>query len=286
MKLKRNRKKTVSARLKNIILSIILPVTFLAVWQLVAVKLNNPFLIPRLEAVLNRLTHPFANILETGSLLFNIGVSAIRVLMGFVLATLVAIPLGLLMGRINLVRRIIGPFVELFRPLCPIAWIPFAMAVFKTYTVVNLFGIRYSNTIFDTIQVGMLFILFYGAFFPILLNTIDGVLRVRDIYIESARVLATPPNQIFRKVILPAALPQIFTGLRVGLGVSWMVIIAAEMLPGSDSGIGYLIMYAYQLAEMDVLITGMILIGVVGALLSWFVQLISRPFVKWQALER
>ncbi len=99
-------------------------------------------------------------------------------------------------------------------------------------------------------------------------------------------MLATPPNQIFRKVIFPAALPQIFTGLRVGLGVSWMVIIAAEMLPGSDSGIGYLIMFAYQLAEMDVLITGMILIGLVGALLSWIVQIISRPFTIWQARER
>ncbi len=143
----------------------ILPIIFLGIWQFTAVKLNNPFLIPRLEAVLNRLTHPLDNILETGSLLYNIGVSALRVLMGFSLAIIVAIPLGLLMGRINLVRRIIGPFVELFRPLCPIAWIPFAMAIFKTYTVVNVFGVRFSHTIFDTVQVGMLFILFYGAFF-------------------------------------------------------------------------------------------------------------------------
>jgi len=281
-----DRKKKFKVRIANLTLAIILPILFLAIWEIVAIKLNNPWLIPRIEAVIFRLTHPLRNILETGSLLYNIGVSALRVLIGFLLAVIVAVPLGLVMGRIKIVRRIVGPFIELFRPLCPIAWIPFAMAIFKTYTIVNIFGIRYSNTIFDTIQIGMLFILFYGAFFPILLNTIDGVLRVRDIYIESALTLGTPANEIFRKVIFPASLPHIFTGLRVGLGVSWMVIIAAEMLPGSDSGIGYLIMYAYQLAEMDVLITGMIMIGVVGALLSWFVQIISRPFTSWQALER
>jgi len=281
-----DRKKKIKNRIANFAMAIILPILFLAVWEIIAVRLNNPWLVPRIESVVNRLTHPLRNILETGSLLYNIGVSALRVLMGFSLAAIIAVPLGLLMGKIKIVRRIIAPFIELFRPLCPIAWIPFAMAIFKTYTIVNVFGVRYSNTIFDTIQIGMLFILFYGAFFPILLNTIDGVLRVRDIYIESALTLGTPANEIFRKVIFPASLPHIFTGLRVGLGVSWMVIIAAEMLPGSDSGIGYLIMYAYQLAEMDVLITGMIMIGVVGALLSWFVQIISRPFTSWQALER
>jgi NitT/TauT family transport system permease protein len=281
-----DRNKNLKSRVRNFAIAIILPVLFIAVWQLIAVKLNNPWLIPRVESVFNRLAHPLQNILETGSLLYNIGVSALRVLMGFLLAAIVAVPLGLAMGRIKLVRRVVGPFVELFRPLCPIAWIPFAMAIFKTYTVVNIFGIRYSDTIFDTVQVGMLFILFYGAFFPILLNTIDGVLRVRNIYVESALTLGTPVNQIFRKIVFPAALPQIFTGLRIGLGISWMVIIAAEMLPGSDSGIGYLIMYAYQLAEMDVLITGMIMIGIVGALLSLLMQLISKPFTSWQSLER
>jgi NitT/TauT family transport system permease protein len=276
----------ISKRLTRIGLALILPICFILLWELIAQRLNNPWLVPRVGAVFNRLSHPLDNILETGSLLYNIGVSALRVFLGFSLAVIVAVPLGLLMGRINLIRRIIGPFIEMFRPLCPIAWIPFAMAIFKTYTVVNIFGVRYSDTIFDTVQIGMLFILFYGAFFPILLNTIDGVLGIRDIYVESALTLGARANQVFRKVVLPASMPSIFTGLRVGLGVSWMVIIAAEMLPGSDSGIGYLIIYAYQLAEMDVLITGMILIGIVGALLSFTVHLISRPFVSWQALER
>ena len=160
------------------------------------------------------------------------------------------------------------------------------MAIFKTYTVVNVFDVRYSNTILDTVQIEMLFILFYGAFFPILLNTIDGVIGVREVYIESAQVLGATGAQLFRKVVLPAAMPAVFTGLRVGLGTAWMVIVAAEMLPGSSSGIGYLIIYAYQLAEMDVLVAGMILIGAVGALLSWGVSLLGRPLVGWQAKAR
>ncbi|MBM3323544.1 ABC transporter permease [candidate division WOR-3 bacterium] len=273
-------------RLGRVALGLVLPLLFLAGWELAAVRLDNPWLLPRVEVVFNRLLHPFADVVETGSLAHNLAVSGLRVLMGFTLAVLVAVPLGLLMGRSPTVRRLVGPLVEMFRPLCPIAWIPFAMAVFKTYTVVNLFGVRYSSTIFDTIQVGMLFILFYGAFFPILLNTIDGVIGVREVYVESAQVLGATRGQLFRKVVLPAAMPEVFTGLRVGLGTAWMVIVAAEMLPGSSSGIGYLIIYAYQLAEMDVLVAGMILIGAVGALLSWGVSLLGRPLVGWQAKAR
>jgi NitT/TauT family transport system permease protein len=276
------RRPTALARLGRIGLGLALPVLFVAAWQFAAVRVNNPFLVPRVDAVLRRLAQPTADVLETGSLLYNVAASGLRVLMGFALAVIVAVPLGLWMGRNQFVRRLVGPFVEMFRPLCPIAWIPFAMAVFRTYSIVRLFGVRYSDTILDTVQVGMLFILFYGAFFPILLNTVDGVMGVREVYVESALTLGARPSQLFRKVILPAALPSVFTGLRVGLGTAWMVIVAAEMLPGSSAGIGYLIIYAYQLAEMDVLVTGMILIGLVGALLSWLVGMVGRPLVGWQ----
>ncbi|MEO0098792.1 MAG: ABC transporter permease [candidate division WOR-3 bacterium] len=273
-------------RLSRIGLALLLPALLIFTWQFLAQRINNPWLLPGIEKVLARLTHPLEDIFGTGSLLSNLIVSLLRVLFGFLLAALVGIPLGLLMGYLPIFRRLFGSLVEMFRPLCPIAWVPFALAIFKTYSLVNLFGVRYSNTIFDHIQIGMLFILFYGAFFPILLNTMDGVLGVRDIHIESALVLGAKPRQVFWKVIFPASLPSIFTGLRIGLGVSWMVIIAAEMLPGSDSGIGYLIIYGYQLARMDIVITGMILIGLVSALLSFLVRFFSQPLVGWQAKER
>jgi len=103
---------------------------------------------------------------------------------------------------------------------------------------------------------------------------------------ESALLLGADQRKLFKKVILPASLPAVLTGLRLGLGISWMVIIAAEMLPGSDAGIGYLIMFSYELAEMDILIASMILIGAVGALLSYVVKLASDRTSVWQAKER
>lgn len=271
--------------LSKVLLTIALPLTLVLVWELIALWLKNPSLLPTVEDVLFVLLHPFSDVLGTGSLVSNILISAFRVILGFILAVLIGAPLGLIMGAFALPRKLISPLVEFLRPLCPIAWIPFAMAVFKTYTVVNIWGIRYSNTILDNVQLGMLFIIFWGAFFPILLNTIDGVTGVKEIYVESAVTLGARGTQIFTKVILPAATPSIMTGLRVGLGISWMVIIAAEMLPGSDSGIGYLIMYAYEMAEMDVLITGMILIGAVGALLSRGVKFAADKLSGWQAKE-
>lgn len=132
----------------------------------------------------------------------------------------------------------------------------------------------------------MLFVIFYGGFFPIFLNTVHGVKSVKNIFMESALLLGADQRKLFKKVILPASLPAVLTGLRLGLGISWMVIIAAEMLPGSDAGIGYLIMFSYELAEMDILIASMILIGAVGALLSYVVKLASDRTSVWQAKER
>ncbi len=272
--------------MKTILLGLILPLLILSIWEYFAIKVDNPALLPRVEAVVDRLIHPFTDLLDTGSFVHHILTSAVRVLIGFAIAAIIGIPLGLLVGRFLLFHRIFTPIIEVLRPLCPIAWIPFAMAIFKTYTIADIFGAHYTTTIFGQIQLGMLFVIFYGGFFPIFLNTIHGVSSVRNIFIESALLLGATPRQLFSKVILPSAGPAILTGIRVGLGISWMVIIAAEMLPGSDAGIGYLIMFSYELAEMDILIASMILIGAVGALLSYGVKVISDRTSKWQAMER
>ncbi len=267
-------------------MGLIIPLIIIGVWEFFAIKVNNPALLPKVEAVLDRLLHPFSDLLDTGSYVWHIMVSASRVVLGFVLAALIGIPLGLLVGRYLLFHKIFSPIIEILRPLCPIAWIPFAMAIFKTYTIAEVFGVRYTTTIFGHIQLGMLFVIFYGGFFPIFLNTVHGVKSVKNIFIESALLLGADQRKLFKKVILPASLPAVLTGLRVGLGISWMVIIAAEMLPGSDAGIGYLIMFSYELAEMDILIASMILIGAIGALLSYVVKLASDRTSVWQAKER
>ena len=264
----------------------ILPVLFLFCWELVAIWVGNPALIPRLSAVINVILHPFAELVGTGSLIWNTLVSLFRVLLGFTVAVVVCVPLGVFMGTSALIHRLVNPLVELFRPLCPIAWIPFAMAVFKTTTIPQFFGVRYTDTILDSVQIGMIFIIFWGGLFPILLNTIHGVSGVRGLWLETARVLGAPRTKTFWRVVMPAALPDILTGMRIGLGIAWMVIIAAEMLPGSDSGIGYLIMYSYELAEMQILVASMIVIGIMGLGLNRGLQVVSNRVSRWKALER
>jgi len=128
----------------------------------------------------------------------------------------------------------------------------------------------------------MLFIIFIGAFFPILLNTIAGVKGVPKILIEVAQTLGAKEMDILLKVIIPGSLPSILTGLRIGAGIAWMCVVAAEMLPGSSAGLGYLIMYAYSLSRMDVVIACMIIIGIIGLLLDRGLRYIEDRCFKWK----
>jgi NitT/TauT family transport system permease protein len=207
------------------------------------------------------------------------------VLLGFSLAAVVGVTLGIVMGSILFVRQVLEPVVELLRPLCPIAWLPFAIVVFKLRTLPQLFGIQYSRTIFDQVQLGMVFVIFVGGFFPVLTNTLDGVAGVRRNYLLLAQTLGASRRQIFVHVYVPAALPMILTGLRQGIGLSWFVIIAAEMMTGGDSGIGYLLMYASDNSAMDIVIAAMLIIGAIGALLALFMRRIMFSFVNWRGKE-
>ncbi len=271
---------------KKWLISFIFPIFIIIIWELVALGIGNQALVPRVSAVINRLLHPFTDLLNTGSYFTHIMASGIRVVMGFSFAVVVGIGLGLLAGRILLLYQMINPVIEFLRPICPIAWIPFALVIFKTYTVADFFGVHYTRSIFGDIQVGMLFVIFYGGFFPIFVNTLSGVASVKNMYIETALLLGCDKRKLFRKVILPSALPSILTGIRIGLGNAWMVIIAAEMLPGSEAGLGYLIMYSYELADMDIMVMCIILIGVIGALLSYYLKLFENKISQWRAKER
>jgi len=267
-------------------LPLLSPLILIGLWELIALLVDNPFILPRVGSVWVVLSQPTADVLGQGTLLYNIFLSAIRVVLGFTLAALIGVPVGLLMGAYRLPYRLFNSSIEMFRTICPIAFIPFAMAVFRLYTVPNLFGVRYSNTFFDEILLGMLFVLFWGAVFPIVINTVSGVHGVKKLYVETAQTLGAKGGRVFWKVIFPATLPSIMTGLRVGAGVAWMVVIAAEMLPGSDSGIGYLIIYGYQLARMEVLVAGMICIGLVGFAINKGLYTMSAAVSRWQARER
>ena len=269
----------------NVLGWVVIPIILLLIWQVTARQVNQPWIFPTVTRVVEQLAHPLRDHYASGSLLSNTLISLLRVLLGFLFAAVAGVTLGIIMGSIRTVRNAIEPIIELLRPLCPIAWLPFAIAVFKLRTLPQLFGVGYSHTIFDQVQLGMIFVIFVGGFFPVLTNTLDGVAGVRRNYLLLAQTLGAKRRQIFLHVYLPAAMPMILTGLRQGLGLCWFVIIAAEMMTGSDSGIGYLLMYASDNSAMDIVIAAMFIIGSLGALLTFTMHRVMLRTVRWQGKE-
>jgi NitT/TauT family transport system permease protein len=195
-------------------------------------------------------------------LLTHLLASVSRVYGGFLLAASVAVPLGLMIGRIGLIRAMFEPTLQLLRPVPVTAWLPLAMI---------LFGIGPRSAFF---------LVFLGAFYPILVNTVFDVRNVDPRLFEAATMLGASNSSIFPKVVLPAALPSIFTGLRLGLGFAWVVIVVGEMT-GVQTGLGALIMEARQLSRTEIVIAGMVVIGIAGFLSDQLVQWLGRRLLRW-----
>lgn len=252
------------------ILEIISVVVAIGIWE--AVYLLSPSLqktLPDPPSVLkafielNTVGDTNGNVLLLHSL-----ASLTRLLIGFCIAVITALPLGLLMSVRNVFYRFFKPLVEIVRPIPPIAWIPVAIL---------LLSITY----------GSLFIIWLGAFFPILLNTLSGVKRTSSVLMDVAKTFGANEKTVVYKVVIPSALPEIFTGLRIGLGVGWMCILAAEMfgadfLLGGPLGLGYLV-YTYGFSGlMPPTVAVMITIGLVAFVMNEvFLRVESRLF-KWR----
>lgn len=239
----------------------------LVVWQGAALVIQNNYILPRLGEIFTVLLNPASPVLGGQTLIENTWVSLKEVLTGFFCAAAIAIPLGLLIGCSTEVRAYLNPVIQILRPVPPIAWMPFAIA---------WFGIGINS---------VLFIIVMGAFFPILINTVDGVQGVRKRWIEVAEMLHATGFEQVRTVILPGALPVIWTGLRVSFGVAWMCVVAAEMLPGTSAGLGFLIMYAYNLGQLQVIGAGMIIIGLIGLCADGLFRAGQARFFSWQGKE-
>ncbi len=253
---------------EKIILRLLLPGLLAIAWQVLAITLDKPTMLPRLEAVGGVLAHPFAKILITGSLVENTIISLVRVACGFCLATALAVPLGILMGYFGRAERFFESTIELLRPVPPLAWVPLILAWLGIKSLADWFpGLGYS-VVWGSAQFSMILIILIGAFFPILLNTIQGVRNIPRIFLESARTLGAKNFSMLWKVIIPACLPSIVTGLRIGMGVGWMCLVAAEMMPGSNAGLGYLIWYAYELLRMEIIVAGITVIGLIGFIMD------------------
>jgi len=184
-----------------------------------------------------------------------------RVILGFIVAAIVAVPLGILIGWSETVENYLSFIIGILRPIPPIAWIPFAIL---------WFGLGLGSAIF---------IIFVGSVFPILISTADGVKRIDKVYIESAYTLGADKFQTIKKVVFPAALPNIITGLKVGMGIALMCTVAAEMI-GSNNGLGYLILTATSMLDSASAIVGMLAIGVIGLTFEYIFTRMERK-LNW-----
>lgn len=212
----------------------------------------------------------FAKVFEvnkSAKYMVNIGISVRRILSGFCIAILIAVPMGLLIGRYRAARDLLLPACEVLRPIPAIAWVPMSIMLWP------------SN------EISIVFITFLGSFFPILLNTVHGVTAIDPVLLRAGRCLGANEGRMFWHVILPGALPHIFTGLAVGMGVAWVSLIAAEMISG-QFGVGYFTWEAYSLISYSEIALGMITIGVLGLACSGMIRLLGRITMPWEVFTR
>ncbi|MBD3369066.1 ABC transporter permease subunit [Candidatus Fermentibacteria bacterium] len=269
------------------LLGFLLPLALLLWWYL-GTRVGGTVL-PSPGRVLDVLLHPGRELLASGSLLWGVYVSISRIVLGFGCAALVGIPAGLVMGSSILYRRLLSLTVEMARPLSAIALLPLSIIVFKGSSVASLLGLsslRYTRHVLNELGLGMIFILFWGGVFPIILGTMQGVRSVRNLHLEAARTLGAGRMLTFTHVMVPSALPDIFHGLRLGIGRCWMVIIAAEMLPGTNSGIGYLLRYSYQLSRYDIMLACVVVIALIGALFAKGLEALGETSLVLRSKER
>jgi len=245
----------------------LLPLFLLAVWQaLSSLEVIPDHLLPSPVRIILGLKDLMVIGMPPGHTLpYHILYSLLRVALGFGFAALFGIPMGLVMGGSSRLRRIINPVIELVRPIPPLAWIPIAIL---------WFGIGMKSAAF---------IIFLGAFFPILLNTISGVVSIDPIYFDVVRTLNAKPKDIFFKVLLPGSIPSIFVGMRIGIGIGWMTLVAAEFTGVKTGyGLGYMIMTARDIQRPDEILAGMLVIGVIGVLINSALRAYESRVVRWQ----
>lgn len=191
--------------------------------------------------------------------------SLYRVVVGFCTASVIAIPLGLMMGWNSIVRDMTMPGFELFRSVPPVAWVPLSIIIFA--------NMEYS----------IIFITFTGAFFVVALNAKLGAESIDQSLFRAAWCLGANPRQIFRHILLPGALPSIFMGLALGMGIAWQTVVAAEMIAG-QYGLGYLAWESYSLIRFPEVILAMISIGILGYGCSSILRMFANKYLAWRKI--
>jgi ABC-type nitrate/sulfonate/bicarbonate transport system permease component len=231
---------------------------FLLVWQAAALWIGNPILLPTPVDV----GRSFLELAGSGEMATNIVVSVTRLVVSFLLAAVVAVPLGFAMGLNRTLFEMVDPTVELLRPISGIAWIPLGLFIL---------GIG------DALPTA---IMFYGAFFPLLINTITAVRSVDRSYLNAARTLGVGRATLLMQVIAPAALPGILVGARLAAGAGWMSMVAAELI-GSPSGLGFAVEWYRELLMTPKVLVFVVLTGLMGYLFDRALRLLQRSLTGW-----
>ena len=244
---------------KELVLPLAVAAIFLTVWHL-AVKISGSDIFPTPWQV----ALGIAELAKKGLLVKYIVASLFRVTWGFGLAILVGVPAGLLLGWFKPLAAAFNPMIQIFRPISPIAWIPFGIL---------WFGVKDATPVF---------LIFLASVFPITVSSMAAVQNMQPVYVRAARNFGLKNTELFRQVIFPACLPQILTGLRIALGIAWLVVVAAEMI-AVTSGLGYLIIDARNAGKRyDLVGAGMVMIGLIGLLLDIAVRSLEKfDEVRW-----
>jgi len=247
-------------RLKRLLPSLTVMAVLIAAWWLLVVKTQSVIFPTPWQVVIGT-----GELMQNGVLWEHIGASLFRVGSGFLLAVAFAVPLGLWMGWVRGAFTTLNPIFQMLRPISPIAWIPIAIL---------WFGVGNASPIF---------LIFISSVFPMVVQTTSGVHTIERRYLRAAANFGVSRATVFRRVVIPAALPQIIVGMRIGLGVAWLVVVAAEMI-ALRSGLGYLIIDSRNAGNRyDLVIAAMIIIGLIGLLLDGLMRLLEGlKAVQWR----
>jgi len=247
-------------RIKEALPAIALIAALIAVWWL-TVSLTHSVIFPTPWEVVTGTWE----LLRNGTLWEHIGASLMRVGAGFGLAVCFAVPLGLWMGWVGGAYRTLNPLFQILRPISPIAWIPIAIL---------WFGVGDASPIY---------LIFISSVFPMIVQTTVGVHTIEKRYLRAAENFGVSRRTLFKQVVIPAVLPQVLVGMRIGLGVAWLVVVAAEMI-ALHSGLGYMIMDSRNAGNRyDLVIAGMIIIGLIGLSLDTIMRLLEGVrWVRWR----
>ena len=251
--------------LRAIVLGFGFPVLLVFLWHLAVVTTGTRLIPSPRQVAVMMYDFAFGGVYDdafSGTILTHIWTSMQRVYGGFFLAAAIGIPLGLMIGRIKVLQQLLDPTISLLRPIPVTAWLPLSMI---------FFGLGPKAAVF---------LVFLGAFYPILLNTIFGVRSVDARLFEAAAMLGCKGSAMFRQVVFPAALPAIINGLRIAHGFAWILIVVGEMT-GVPTGLGSVIMDGRTLSRTDLVVTGMIVIGALGFLTDRIIVMISNRLLRW-----